>query len=156
MLLKGFHKAPSGILINGGVLVKAFALGRSDHADSGDEFNIYLYALSGIVHGFIGLRDVLGILRFYGHDTLFLKKTIETRDGAGIASLHELDPEDHQPSMRIAPAHIGNKLNFLRSVLVWMMEGPPGKLSKRFNRAVIAAFPAVNVLSVSFIPNGSF
>ena len=62
----------------------------------------------------------------------------------------------NQPGIRIASAHIHDKFDFLRSVLVWVVVGTSGTISKRVPRAVISAFPAVNILSVGFVFDSSF
>ena len=95
VFLKGFHIAPSGILINGSILEELL----TDHvtvykAGGRDKFHIYLNTLSGILHLFVRLGDILGIRRMDSHDALFFEETVETGDGAGITALHEFYPED--------------------------------------------------------------
>ena len=58
--------------------------------------------------------------------------------------------------MRIAPAHIPDELDFLGSMLVRMGVGTSGVVTQRVPGAVIAVFPAINILAVGFIFNGSF
>ena len=41
-------------------------------------------------------------------------------------------------------------------MLVGMVVGSAGTVTERFNGAVIPAFPAINILPVCFIFNGSF
>ena len=48
--------------------------------------------LSGIIHLFIGLRDILWIRGMYGHDALFSEEAVESRDGTLIAALTEFNP----------------------------------------------------------------
>jgi len=62
VLLKGFHKAPLGILIYGGILEELFADHPAvDKAGRGDEFYIHLDTLSGMAHLLIRLWDILGV-----------------------------------------------------------------------------------------------
>lgn len=62
VLLKGFHKAPPGILIYGGTLEELLPDHPAvDKAGGGDEFYIHLDTLSGMVHLFIGFGDILGV-----------------------------------------------------------------------------------------------
>lgn len=156
MFLKSFHKTPSGILINRGILEEMFTNHLTVYETGGrDKFDIYLDALPGMFHLLIRLRDILGIGRVYSHDALFFQKTVEPRDGARIATLHELDPENDKACVRVTPAHIHDQFGLLRGMLVWMVVWPSGAFTQGLNRAVIAAFPAVNVLPVGFILDGS-
>lgn len=61
MFLKGFEIAETGIFIDESVLVKLLSSDISDQASCGDEFDIDLTALAGILHLFIGLGNVLRI-----------------------------------------------------------------------------------------------
>lgn len=156
VLLKGFHKTPPGILINGGVLEKLlpnnFAVFK---AGGGDEFHIHLDTLAGIVHLFIGLRDVFRIWRMDSHDALFFEEAIETGNGAGVTTLSKLYPENDQAGIRIASAHIHNQLEFLGRMLVGMVVGTPGAIPKGFDRAVKATLPAIDILPVGFVFDSS-
>lgn len=88
VLLKCFHKTPAGVLVNGRVLEKLFSNDlRIFQAGRGNKFHINLNPLSGIIHRFIGLRDVLWIGWMYRHDSLFSEKTIKSGNGTGIAAL---------------------------------------------------------------------
>lgn len=58
--------------------------------------------------------------------------------------------------MRVASAHVGNEFDFVRGMLVGVMKRTSGAVTKGFNRAVEATFPAIDVLTVSFVLNGSF
>lgn len=51
---------------------------------------------------------------------------------------------------------IFQRLDFLRCMLVGVMMRSSGTVAKRFDRAVITALPAVNILSVSFVFDSSF
>lgn len=57
--------------------------------------------------------------------------------------------------MRIAPAHVGDKLELLWRMLSGVMERPSGTITQGLNRAIKTAFPAVDVLSIGFVLNGS-
>ena len=120
-----------------------------------DKFHIHLNALPGMVHLFVRLGDILGVGGMGSHEPLFFEEAVQTGDGAGIAALHELYPEDNQPCVRVSPAHIGNELNLIRGMLAGMMVGSSGKVTEGVNGAVVAAFPAVNVLPVGLVPDGS-
>ena len=107
MLLKGLHETPAGILVDGRVLEKLL----SDHlgvfqTGRRNKFHINLDALSGMIHLFIGLRDVLWVRRMYSHDPLLPEETVKAGNGAGIAAPSEFDPEDDQTVMRVSAAHI--------------------------------------------------
>ena len=54
---------------------------------------------------------------------LLFQKTVQSGNGAGITTLHELDPEDNKTGIRIATAHIHNKLDFGRCMLVRVLIG---------------------------------
>lgn len=57
---------------------------------------------------------------------------------------------------RIASTHISNKLAFLRGMLVGMRMRLSGMVTKGLNRAIVASFPTVNVLTVGFVFHSSF
>ncbi len=70
--------------------------------------------------------------------------------------LHRFNPKDKKPGIGIPSAHIRDKLDSFRRMLVGMMMGSVGEFMQRLHRAVLAAFPTVNILPVSFILNVSF
>lgn len=155
MLLKSLHKAPSGILINGGILEEMFSDDSAvDKAGGGNNLHIDLEALSGVVHLLIKLWNILGVGRMDGHDTLLFEETVKAGDGAGVTALHELDPEDDESGMRVAPAHIRDEPDLLRSMLVGVVVRPAGAVTEGLNGTVKAAFPAVDILPVSLISDG--
>ncbi len=157
VFLKSFHKTPPGILINGGILEEMFSDDLAVYkAGRGDKFHIHLNALPGTVHLFVRLGDILGVGGMDSHEPLFFEEAVQTWDGAGIAPLHELYPEDNQPCVRVAPAHIGNQFDFQWCMLVGVVAGPSGEVTEGFDGAVIAAFPAVDVLPVGFVLNSGF
>ena len=112
--------------------------------------------LNKMIHLLVRFRDVLGIRGMKSHDTLFFEETVETGNGAGIAALHELDPENDETGIRVTPAHIVDELNLLGSMLVRMVMWSSGVFTQRFDRAVEAAFPAVDILTVGFVLDGGF
>lgn len=152
MFLEGLYKAPSGVLVNGCVLVEllsdylaVFQTGRRD------KFYIYLNPLARIIHLFIGFWDILWVRRMNGHNSLFSEEAVKAGNGAGIATLPEFNPKDYQAGMRIPSAHIVDEFDFLRCMLVGMMVRPSGTIAQRVPGAVIAALPAVNILTVGLI-----
>ena len=155
MFFKSLHIAPSGILVNGSILEELLTNDLAgSKAGRGDKFDIHLYSLAGTIHLLVRFRDVLGIRGMKSHDTLFFEETVETGNGAGIAALHELDPENDETGIRVTPAHIVDELNLLGSMLVRMVMWSSGVFTQRFDRAVEAAFPAVDILAVGFVFDG--
>lgn len=84
---------------------------------------IGLDTLSGIEHLFIRPGDVLGVGRLDSHHTLFAQEMVKFENGAGVASLHKLYPEDDQTGIGIASAHIHDKFDFFRGMLIGMVVG---------------------------------
>lgn len=128
VFFKSLHETPSGILINSSVLIKMISFGFLYKADRRDKFHVDLDALSGMVHLFIRFWNILWVRRMNRHKSLFSEEAVKAGDGAGIATLHELYPEDNKTCIGIASAHIRDKFDFLRSVLVRMVMGTSGKL----------------------------
>ena len=156
VFLKGFYKAPSGILIDGCVLKELFSKNLTVfQAGGGNKFDIHLDALSRMIHLLIRLGDVFGVGRMNSHNALLFEEAVKAGNGSGIPSLSKLNPENHKTRMGIAPSHMEDEVDFFRSMLVRMMMGTPGAVAKGFQRAVIAAFPAVNILSIGFVLNSS-
>ena len=157
MFLKGFHKAPPGILIHGSILEETLPNHLTVYQAGGrDKFHIYLDTLAGVAHLLVGPRDILGVRGMGSHDAPFFEETVQPGDGAGVATLHELDPENNEASMGVAPAHIGNGPDFFRGMLVRVVVWPPGTVTQGFNGAVITAFPAVDILPVSLVLDSGF
>ena len=155
--LKGFHKAPPGIPIYGGILEELFADHPAvDKAGGGDEFYIHLDTLSGMAHLFIGFGDILGVRGMGSHHALLFEETVQAGNGTGIAALHGLNPENDKAGVGIASAHIGNGLDCFRGMLVRMVVCPSGEVTQRFHGAVIPAFPAVDILPVRLVLDNSF
>ena len=126
VFFKSLHVTPMGIFIHGGILIELLAFCLIDQTAGRNKFYVDLYLLSWIRHLLIGLRDILGVGEFFRHDSLFLKEAVESGNGTLISPLHELDPENNQSGMGIAPAHILNQLDFFRGMLVWMGMGTSG------------------------------
>ena len=140
VFLKGFYKTPSGILIDSCVLEEMFPNNLAVfQAGRGDEFDIDLDALSWMIHLFIGFRDILWIWRMNGHDALFSKESVKAGDGPGIAALPELNPENDQAGIGVAPAQVLDEPDLLGSMLVGMMVRASGAVAQRVPGAVIAA-----------------
>lgn len=157
MLLESLYKTPAGILINSRVLKELFSNHLGIFQTGGrDKFYIYLEPLSGRVHFFIGLRNVLWIRGMYSHDPLFPEEAVKPGNGAGIAALPEFDPKDHKTGIRISSAHIHNQLNFFRGVLIGVVMRSARALPEGVSGAVITSFPAVDILPIGFIFDGSF
>ena len=138
------------------MLIKFLSFCLIDQTAGRDEFHVNLHPLSGIGHLLIGFGDIFGIGKFFRHDPLVPEETVEPGNGAFIAPLHELHPEDDRSSMRIVPAHIPDKFDFFESMLVWMGMGTSGTVTQGVPGAVIAVFPAINILTVGLIFNGCF
>ena len=154
MFFKSFYKAPAGVFVNGSVLIELLSFGLVHKTDGRDKFHVDLDALAGMVHLLIRFGDILGVRRFYSGKALLFEETIKAGDRALIAALHELDPEDDEPGVRITPAHIGDEFDLIRGMLVGMMVWSPGSVTQGLNGAVKAVFPAVNVLPVGLITSG--
>ena len=58
--------------------------------------------------------------------------------------------------MGISAPHIADQLKLLVSMLVRMMMGPTGTIAKRVPSAIIAVFPAIDVLTIGFVLTSSF
>lgn len=157
VFLKGFYKPPSGILINGGILEEVLSNDPAVHKTGRrNKLHIHLNALAGMVHLLIRLRDILRVRRMDGHDTLPAEEPVKPGNGAGVAALHEFYPENDETSIRVAPAHIEDEFDFLRGVLVRVVMRSARVVTERLNGAIKAPFPAVDVLPVGFVFDGSF
>ena len=119
-----------------------------------DKFHIDLNTLAGILHLLIGFRDILGVRQFYSHSAAFPQKTIQPGNRSGITSLPELDPQHNDPGVRVAAAHVQNKLDLLRRVLVRVMMRPVRAVCQRLERTIVPLAPAVDVLPVQPVTNG--
>jgi len=157
MLFKSLNKAPAGEFIDGGILEELFANDPGVfETGRGNKFDINLNALTGIIHLFIGFRDVFRVRWFYGHNALFSKETIQAGNGAGIASLPEFNPKDDETGIRISAAHIIDEFDFIRSMLIGMVVWPSGAIAQGIPGSVVASEPSVDILAVSFVLDSSF
>ena len=119
LFLKSLHIAPSGILVNGSVLEETPSnYPAVNQTGRGNKLHIHLDALPGALHLFVGLGDVLGVGGMFSHDAPLFEEAVQSWDGAGITALHEFHPENGEAGIRVSPAHIGNKFNLGRSMLV--------------------------------------
>ena len=155
VFFKGFHEAPAGVFVNGGVLIELLSLCLVHQAYGRDKLDVDLDALTGMVHLLVRLGDVLWVGRFHGGKALFFQEAVKAGDGAIVTTLDELDPEDDEAGIGITPAHIGDEFDLLRGMLVRVVVWSPGSITQGLNRAVKAIFPAVDVLPVSLVFDGS-
>ena len=157
VLLKCLHAPPAGILVNGRVLEEllsahlgVFQTGKRN------KFHINLDPLSGMIHLFIGFRDVLWVWRMYSHDPLFPEETVKAGNGAVVTALAEFDPEDNQTVMRVSAAHIVDQADLRSRMLVGVVMGSAGAVPQGAPGTVIAAFPGGDILPVGFVFGSSF
>lgn len=155
MLLKGFHKTPAGVFINRGVLIEFLTSSIIDQADRGNKLYIDLNTLSGVSHLLIGLRNILRIMRFQADKALSAQETVKASDRTRITTQAKFDPKDDKPIMGIAPAKIRNKFDLLRGMLVGMMMRSAGTVTQGLPGAVITPFPAINILTIGLVFDGS-
>lgn len=157
VFLKSLNKTPSGILINRSILEETLPNHLAVcQAGGRDKFHIYLDTLAGVVHLLVGFRGIFGVRRVGSHDAPLFEETVQPGDGTGVAALHELDPENNEAGMGVAPAHIGNELDFFRGMLVRVVVWPPGTVTQGLHGAVKAPFPAVDILSVRLVLDSGF
>ena len=107
--------------------------------------------LARVVHLLVGLWDILGVGGMNRHEALFSEDTVKAGDGAGVAALPELDPENDQAGVGIPAAHIADQLEFLRGMLVWMGMRAAGTVTQGVPGAVIAPLPTVDILPIGLI-----
>ena len=156
VFLKGFEITETGILIDEGVLVELLTGGITDQASRWNKLDVDLAALSGIGHLLIGLGDILGIGQFDSHLAPFTQEPVKTRNGSGISSLPELDPEYDQTGVRVPAAHIVDEFNLFRPVLVGMMVWTMGTVGQRLQGSVVPLTPSVDILAVGVVADGGF
>lgn len=156
VFLKSFHKTPSGILVNGSVLEELLSNDPAVFETGGrDKFDIHLDTLARILHLLIWLWDVFGIGWMDRHNALLFQEAVESGDGAGITALPEFHPKNDQTGIRITAAHLKDEPCFLRGMLVRVMVRASGAITQGFYGAVKASFPAIDILAVCFVFNGS-
>ena len=119
VFFKGFYEAPAGVFINSGILEELFSAHMAvDQTGRWDKFHIDLDTFSWMVHLLVRLGDVLWVGRFNSGKALLFQEAVKAGDGAIVTTLHELDPEDNEAGIGIAPAHIGDEFDLLRGMLV--------------------------------------
>ena len=124
VFLKGLHKPPPGVLVNGGVLEKMLADNLTvDEAGRGDKFHINLDTLSRVIHLLIGLWDIFRVGRMDSHNALPAEEPVKASNGAGVAALREFDPENDKSGMRVAPAHVRDEFDLIWSMLIRVVMG---------------------------------
>lgn len=153
VFLKSFDIPKAVVLVQEGILKPLCGLRLVHNTRFRDKFHIDLNTLAGILHLLIGLGNVLGVRQFYGHGATFSQETIQPGNGSGVTSLPELDPQYNDPGIRVTAAHIQDKLDFFRCVLVWMMMRPVRAVCQRFECTVVPLAPTVDILPVQSITN---
>lgn len=152
MLLEGLYIAPARILIYSCILEET---GTDDvgilQTSRRDEFHIDWESLARILHGLIGLRNILGVGWLHRHDSLSSEHAIEACNRTRVATLHKLYPEDNKAGMGISTAHISDKLKFGRRMLIGVAVGFSGAIAERIRRPVKAIFPAIDILTIDVI-----
>lgn len=118
--------------------------------------NIDLNALARMGHLFIRLWDVFRIGRFDRKALKTFQNTPQPSNRTRVTALTELHSENNEASMGISAPHIADQLKLLVSMLVRMMMGPTGTIAKRVPSAIIAVFPAIDVLTIGFVLTSSF
>ena len=124
VFLKCFQITETAVFVDEGVLIPLCTRFLPDNADTRDEFNVDLNSLTWILHLFVGFRDIFWIWQRRCHLTALTEKTVQSGDGSGIAALSELHPEHHDTGVGIPAAHIEDKLDLVRRVLVRMTVRP--------------------------------
>ena len=85
-----------------------------------------------------------------------MQDSVQVGDGPSIPSLAELDPEHDQTGVGVSAAHIVDKLDLYRLVLVGMMVRSVGAVGQGLQRPVVAFASAVDVLTVGVVAYGRF
>ena len=124
VLFESLQVAKTTVLINCSILIEFLPCSIANEAGRGDEFNIDLDALAGILHLLIGFGNILGVWQFDRHLPTSGKNTVQAGDGACIAALAQLDPEHHQTGVGVPAAHISNQFQLCFCMLVWVAVGP--------------------------------
>ena len=73
---KGFHKTPSGMLVNSSILEKMLSFGFIYKADRRNEFDINLNTLTRIMYLFVRLSNIFGISRFKSHHAVLTEEAV--------------------------------------------------------------------------------
>ena len=158
VLLERFKVTEAAVFIDEGILVVVAAIlfgilnSSADQAGAGDEFDVDLDLLTRIIRLFVRFGDILWVRQLHGHLASLSQKAIQTGYGSAVSSLPELDPEHHQACVWVPAPHVVDQLDFLWLVLIRVTVWPVRTIFKRFQRAVIAFHPAVDVLPVCPVP----
>ena len=151
-----FQVAKTAVLINCSILIEFLARSIANKAGRGDEFNVDLDALAGILHLLVRLGNILGIWQFDRHLAASCKHAVQAGDGACIAALAQLDPEHHQTGVGVPAAHISNQLQLCFCMLVRVAVGPMRAVCQRLQRPIIALLPPVDILAVGAVTDRCF
>lgn len=156
LFLKSLDEAPSGVLVDSGILEEMLSDDFTVYkAGRGDELHIHLKTLTGTAHLLVRFGNILRVWRMDSHEPLFFEEAVQSGNGTGITALHEFYPKNNQSCVGIASAHIGNQFDLLRSMLSRVMVRPSGEVTQGIDGAVEAPLPAVDILPVSLVFDGS-
>lgn len=126
-----------------GVLIEFFFL--IGKAFQRDEFNIYLYSLARISHLLVGLGLIGWLCWSLRKQSQPFEDAIEALDAASVTTLAKPVPQLGKTELWIAPLHISDELQLIRSMLVRVMMRAFGLVGKRFSCSVPACFPEIDV-----------
>ena len=116
MFLISINKAKSGKFVDSSVLIKFLLLiGEAAHRDILD---IYLNTLARISHLFVRLGLIGWLCWSLRKQSQPFEYSIEALDPAGIPSLAKPVPKLGKTELWIAPPHISDELQLIRSVLI--------------------------------------
>lgn len=159
---EGFQVTEAAIFVNKGVLIEMpsvflrFPHGLPDQTAFRDEFDVDLDPLAGILHLLVGLGDIFGIRQLHGHLSTIAQKAVQPGDRAGIAPLLQFDPEHHQPGIGVPAPQVIDQSDLALLMLVWVVMRPARSILEAFQRPVVSFAPAVDILSVSAVPDCCF
>lgn len=156
VFLKSLKIAKAAVFVQKGILEPLCWLLLAHDAGLRNKLDVNLYSLAGILHLLIRLWDVFGIRRFYSHGVPLSQKPVQPRDGTFVTSLSQLNPEYDDPGMWISAAHIQDKLDLFRRVLVGMAVRSVRSVFQRGKGSVIAFAPAVDILPVCAVAYSGF
>ena len=118
VFLKSLDIPKAAVLVQESILKPLCGLLLVHNTSLRDEFHINLNTPAGILHLLIGFGDILGVRQFYSYSATSSQETIQPGNGSGVTSLPELDPQHNDSGIRVAAAHVQDKLDFFRRVLV--------------------------------------
>ena len=155
MFFKCFQITKTTIFVKKGILIPLRARLLSHHTRFRNILHINLNSLAGVLHLFIRLWYILWIRKLYCKLVSSSQKTIQARDGSSVTTLTQLYPEYDKACVLIASEHVQDQLDLFRCMLVWMTVRTMRTICQRLQCAVIALEPAMDVLTVGFVPNSS-